>query len=541
MIINPARARSPCSIPPRRLLGLRRQGPFAEDVSAVYTNAATVRQHTHAGQSLPETISAEHLQDDGLLQPVIEDDGFIIELDDVLAEVTVSDPAPDADNEGDLAASNKQLKAALAEMEERFANYRLTVEETLNRRWGYNPDPSDNDEAKVDKSPWSGLDNGYWESYAGRGKRWPPERADEPEIPLTLLTRHSRDHVEGQGQDRRLQRLCLRKQARLQRQGCTRHRVWYRYERPLTTSTYSCLDIVSLLGILSMFCAKAGAKLVLAVDNSAIIDKARQNIIDNGLSDTITCIHGRIEDVELPVDKVDIIISEWMGYCLLYEAMLPSVLWARDKYLKPDGLLVPSVATIVAAPVTDDWYVTEHVSFWQDVYGFSMEAMRTGIYDEALVETLPEKALCGEPFQLVQLQLHDVRSEDLNFASKWSSKFTRDIDNLDGFLVWFDIFFTSSRSEAIEPASVTPAEWKKRDASRVGFTTGPYDTETHWKQGLLLAPPGKDNSPSSYKAGDALSGEASFSALQGDYRALSIDMSWNKPGGEERSSVWKLR
>ena len=43
-----------------------------------------------------------------------------------------------------------------------------------------------------------------------------------------------------------------------------------------------------------------------------------------------------MEEVKLPVDQVDIIISEWMGYFLLFESMLDSVLYARDKYLKPD-------------------------------------------------------------------------------------------------------------------------------------------------------------------------------------------------------------
>ncbi len=42
-----------------------------------------------------------------------------------------------------------------------------------------------------------------------------------------------------------------------------------------------------------------------------------------------------MEDATLPVDKVDIIVSEWMGYALLYECMLPAVLAARDKYLAP--------------------------------------------------------------------------------------------------------------------------------------------------------------------------------------------------------------
>ena len=47
----------------------------------------------------------------------------------------------------------------------------------------------------------------------------------------------------------------------------------------------------------------------------------------------VTLIHGKIEEVELPVEKVDIIVSEWMGYCLFYESMLDSVLFARDKWL----------------------------------------------------------------------------------------------------------------------------------------------------------------------------------------------------------------
>ena len=43
---------------------------------------------------------------------------------------------------------------------------------------------------------------------------------------------------------------------------------------------------------------------------------------------------------------MDIIISEWMGYFLLRESMLDSVLVARDKFLKPGGALYPSHANM---------------------------------------------------------------------------------------------------------------------------------------------------------------------------------------------------
>ena len=50
----------------------------------------------------------------------------------------------------------------------------------------------------------------------------------------------------------------------------------------------------------------------------------------NGLESKITVLKGKMEEIKLPVEKVDIIVSEWMGYFLLYESMLDSILWARD-------------------------------------------------------------------------------------------------------------------------------------------------------------------------------------------------------------------
>jgi protein arginine N-methyltransferase 1 len=47
----------------------------------------------------------------------------------------------------------------------------------------------------------------------------------------------------------------------------------------------------------------------------------------------VTVLKGKVEEITLPVEKVDIIISEWMGYFLLFENMLDTVLYARDKWL----------------------------------------------------------------------------------------------------------------------------------------------------------------------------------------------------------------
>ena len=69
---------------------------------------------------------------------------------------------------------------------------------------------------------------------------------------------------------------------------------------------------------------------------SNIIEHARKIVADNGLNTVVSLVKGKVEEIEeLPngIEKVDIIVSEWMGYCLFYESMLDSVIVARDRWL----------------------------------------------------------------------------------------------------------------------------------------------------------------------------------------------------------------
>lgn len=135
------------------------------------------------------------------------------------------------------------------------------------------------------------------------------------------------------------------------------------------------LDIGAGTGILSIFAAKSGAKHVYAVENAEIALFAREIIKQNGLSDKITVLKGKMEEIELPVSQVDIIISEWMGYFLLYESMLDTVLWARDKYLVKGGKMLPDRATIKIAAIEDYRYKSSKFGFWKNVYGVDMSCL----------------------------------------------------------------------------------------------------------------------------------------------------------------------
>lgn len=76
----------------------------------------------------------------------------------------------------------------------------------------------------------------------------------------------------------------------------------------------------------------AGAKHVYAIEASDMALTARKLIAD-GLPGKVSVLKGKCEQIWLPVESVDISVSEWMGSMLVCESML----FMRDRYLNTDG------------------------------------------------------------------------------------------------------------------------------------------------------------------------------------------------------------
>jgi type I protein arginine methyltransferase len=226
------------------------------------------------------------------------------------------------------------------------------------------------------------------------------------------------------------------------------------------------------------FAVKAGAKHVIGVDMSTIIEKAREIVEVNGMSDRITLLQGKMEEVELPFGKVDIIVSEWMGYFLLYESMLDTVLYARDKYLAPKGLIFPDKATIFMAAIEDGEYKEEkigclygplptqpsliHFAVWDNVYGFNYSPLKDTALTEPLVDTVEIKAVVTDPTAVLTLDLYKCKTADLAFSTPFALDCRRD-DFVHALIAWFDIDFTACHKP-------------------IRFSTGPHTKYTHWKQ-----------------------------------------------------------
>ena len=291
------------------------------------------------------------------------------------------------------------------------------------------------------------------------------------------------------------------------------------------------LDVGCGTTILSLFCVEAGAKIVYAVDQSeSIINKAREIVFHNGKQDAIKLIHGRIQDISLPVKQVDIIVSEWMGYCLLFEAMLDSVIYARQRYLKEGGLMVPAQSTLYIAPFSDPEYRATKLEFWDEVYGYDMGCFKPDVLQVVDVDTCLSRSHLSSPkYPFITFDLQTASVGDLSFSNKsFSFGLTDDIAKpFDGFAIWFDVtFFAPGHPSGSYTAKV--------------LDTGPESAPTHWRQGLCLIDRKLDNDAPEQPRGKLIDGEITYEKQGKDMEGLDLTIKWRVDGKEEGKQVWLL-
>ncbi|KAK1390473.1 putative histone-arginine methyltransferase 1.3 [Heracleum sosnowskyi] len=231
------------------------------------------------------------------------------------------------------------------------------------------------------------------------------------------------------------------------------------------------VDVGAGSGILSLFAAQAGAKHVYAVEASEMAEYARKLIAGNPLlSQKITVVKGKVEDVELP-EKADILISEPMGTLLINERMLESYVIARDRFLVPNGKMFPTLGRIHMAPFSDEYLYIEIANkalFWQqqNYYGVDLTALHgtayQGYFSQPVVDAFDPRLLVAPAVSHV-INFTTVKEEDL-YEINVPLKFTSTVGTrIHGMACWFDVLFDGS----------TVQRW---------LTTAPGAPTTHWYQ-----------------------------------------------------------
>ncbi|CAF0851993.1 unnamed protein product [Rotaria sordida] len=252
------------------------------------------------------------------------------------------------------------------------------------------------------------------------------------------------------------------------------------------------LDVGSGTGVLSMFAAKAGAKLVYAVDACpTICDLAEELIKCNGLHDRIQVINKRVEDIEKFDENIDIIISEWMGFYLFHESMLESVIYARDHFLhtslqnddntseqNESIIIFPSHAYLYCAPFIDQHIRIESNTMWNDYFDLNFSPIRQYIknsdLNECVIETIEPSQLVHDAQLIQSIDLRTVRINEIRSMRSFCEFYIDNTCIISGFCFWFDCYFSSNNNSSILRST--------------RLTTSPYSSKTHWKQTLVFLP-----------------------------------------------------
>lgn len=258
------------------------------------------------------------------------------------------------------------------------------------------------------------------------------------------------------------------------------------------------LDIGCGTGILSFFASQAGAKNVYAIDQSDIIYHAMEIAQVNNVKN-IKFLKGRLEDLEMPVKKVDIIISEFMGYFLFFEGMLDSVIYGRKNYLKDNGLILPNRCTISIVGYGDEERSGNFIKFFDDVYGFNMKCILKDILKESHVEACKDDYVLTQPNVICEIDIMTCDLNYSNFTFDFSLSVVKD-SKMNSIVGYFDTFFDLPEN-------------------KIFFSTSPAATLTHWKQCVFYL-----DEPVDVKTNDIITGKFICQRDRNDLRALKVEM-----------------
>ncbi|KAJ2776921.1 hypothetical protein H4R18_005423 [Coemansia javaensis] len=256
------------------------------------------------------------------------------------------------------------------------------------------------------------------------------------------------------------------------------------------------MDVGAGSGILSFIAVQAQSRHVYAVEASnmaanmrVIIAAAKRDGAASRnayMADRITVVAAKVEDPEVlaQVPQVDVIVSEPIGVLLVHERMLESFVYARDKFLRPGGAMLPSSGTIHLAPLCDSALWLETITkarFWQTTrfYGVDLNPYFELAFDEyfsaPVVGTFGPRSLMSDSAQHT-IDFHTVTLPDLKSFTipvEWHINYTGVMHGVGG---WFDLAFVPPAS-ALRPGTAAHPTY---------MSTSPSSPMTHWQQVRLL-------------------------------------------------------
>lgn len=199
--------------------------------------------------------------------------------------------------------------------------------------------------------------------------------------------------------------------------------------------------------------------------------------------------------------------------------MLESVLLARDKHLKPDGIMLPSRARLYSAACRLGSFYSEQVNFWNELYGLDLSPVGQAVLDSKRckpeVSIVKAEDLLSDPVLVADFDLAWLGTDEIEQVD--SRSFTSIICNepaaYQGVCLWFDCSF----------------DWPDRIPSTpVTLSTSPSAPATHWQQTIIVLPSSID-----VEEGDLIGWQLTLKRSLEHRRRYQIELKLLDPDEEE--------
>lgn len=216
---------------------------------------------------------------------------------------------------------------------------------------------------------------------------------------------------------------------------------------------------------------------------------------------------------------------------LLYESMWRSLLYARDKWLKPSGTMLPSVAEMFLAAVTDEDAWQEKVEFWESVKGLyevDMSPMTTYAWKcmckFVKITTLQPENVLSKSQSIARFDINTVMTSDLEHVKSDFSFISMGHGTLHGFAMWFKVQF--------DPPI---ARENNAEMNSIMLNTSPYDEPTHWQQCVLYV-----QHPVTVNQDDEISGSIEITTNKKYSRFLDVKLLYKVKDGPTLSHQYEM-
>jgi protein arginine N-methyltransferase 6 len=234
-----------------------------------------------------------------------------------------------------------------------------------------------------------------------------------------------------------------------------------------------------------------------------------------------------------------------MGYVLLYESMLDSILFARDRWLNPGGLMLPSVANLYINPISDPSLYENSIDFWKDVYGINMTSLipsaKKSMFSEPAVGLVSTENVLSWPAVVKRIDCTSATKEDVMRVESVFKVTSMMMSELHGFVLWFDVKFPirGKESESVGTGAQIPGTSRSRNGlgqtdGMLTLSTAPEKEPTHWQQTILYI-----DQPVRVDQDDIIEGKLQLSRNVENERFLDMALAY-RIGGSEGTKQYKM-